>query len=610
VGFFGSTRLADPSQHKFESVSFDLVNIQSVVGGLALASGLLLATGCSIVHNTTYLQATRADEAGDYGKAATLYKALSAEEPSSLQQAAQFRLADLLLEGQGVPRDPREALRLWQLVCDGPDQAWRRLASTRLGRVFEQGLPDIEKDRIKAAHYYAKAVAEGNKVAQDGLERVSAYPDVFVARHAEEFQRRDTSPAPAGTMRAYELFKTADYKPALEIFLWHARNGNAEAQAAVASFYKEGLFVTPDPRRYAAWAFLAARNGNRRAQLELGLLYRKSDHLPADDDEAEQWLRAAAAQGVADATNELGVAALYPFGKDRQRDPRLAFRYFTEAAAAGSTHALVNLGDAYLNGIGVARDRNRAREAYTAAAARGHMLARQRLFAEFNVVASVPIVAPGASAAPSATPAKTTAALQESQETSPKQSDTPTAVEVYSRLSRSVLRLYALNPSKKDPGISQGSAVALTPRLAVTNCHVIAKKEAYGAKTTAGLILFRLVAGDTHRDVCLIQTDKDLSPIESIRRYDDLKVGERVYAIGSPEGLENTLSEGIVSGLRVQADTKYVQITAPITHGSSGGGLFDERGRLIGVTTRGATSGNLNFAVAIDAALDILQKVK
>jgi TPR repeat protein len=565
----------------------------------------ILATACSIVGTTTYLQATRADEAGDYPKAARLYTTVAAGDASTnLQQAAQFRLAQMLFEGQGVSSDPREAVRLWQTVAKGPDQSWRRLAYSRLGRLYEQGLAgQIEKDRVRAAEYYAKAVEEGDKTSAAGLERMSAYPDVFVARRADEFQHRTTSPAPAGTMRAYELFKAADYKPALEIFLWHARNGNAEAQAAVASFYKEGLFVTPDPARYAAWAYLAARNGNRRAQLELGVLYRTSDHLPADDTEAEKWLHAAAEQGVADATNELGIMALHPYERTRQPNPRQAFRYFSEAAAAGSTHALVNMGDAYLKGIGVDRDRNRAREAYMAAAARGHVLARQRLFTEFNVTAPAPSNTPEPPPAPSTQAAKTTAAR-------PKQPELPTPVELYSRLSRSVLRLYALNRSSKDAEISQGSAVALTTRVAATNCHVIEKKEAYGAKIADTVILFQLLAGDARRDVCVIQTDKELSPIETVRRYDDLKVGERVYAIGSPRGLENTLSEGLISGLRVSKGIKYIQITAPITHGSSGGGLFDERGRLIGITTLGANSGNLNFAVAIDEALDVLGKGK
>src|SRR5581483_3840839 len=473
-----------------------------------------LATACSIVGTTTYVQATRADEAGDYAKAAGLYQTVAAGDAStSLRQAAQFRLAQMLFEGQGVTSDPREAVRLWQAVANGPDQSWRRLAYSRLGRLYEQGLPgQVERDRVQAAQYYAKAVDEGDTTAQGGLDRMSAYPDVFIARHADELHHRATAAAPAGTMRAYELFKAADYKPALEIFLWHARNGNAEAQAAVASFYKKGLFVTPDPARYAAWAYLAAKNGNRRAQLELGVLYRTSDHLPADDDEAEKWLRAAAEQGVADATNELGIMALHPYGKNRQPDPRQAFRYFSDAAAAGSTHALVNMGDAYLKGIGVERDRNRAREAYTAAAARGHVLARQRLFTEFNVTAPAPSDAPAAPPAASAQATKTTAALPKPQEVSPRPPELPTPVELYSRLSRSVMRLYALNPSSKDSGISQGSAVALTTRVAATNCHVIEKKEAYGAKTADTVILFKLLAGDARRDVCVIQTDKELSP--------------------------------------------------------------------------------------------------
>lgn len=572
----------------------------------------LLVTACAIVDNSTYLQASRADERGDYPKAARMYRTVAAGDAStSVRQAAQFRLAEMLFEGQGVNPAPPEAVGIWQDVTKGPDQSWRRLAYSRLGRLYEQGLPgQIERDRVRAAEYYVKAVEEGDKASEAGLERMSAYPDVFVARHQDEFQQRTTSPAPAGTMRAYELFKAADYKPALEIFLWHARNGNAEAQAAVASFYKEGLFVTPDAARYAAWAYLAARNGNRRAQLELGVLYRTSDHLPADDTEAETWLRAAAKQGVADATNELGNIALHPYERSRQPDPRQAFRYFSEAAAAGSTHALVNVGDAYLNGIGVKRDRNRAREAYTAAAARGHVLARQRLFTEFNVTAPAPSDTPASPSAASAQTTKTIAALPKPQDASPRPPELPTPVELYSRLSRSVMRLYALNRSSKDAEISQGSAVALTTRVAATNCHVIEKKEAYGAKSADTVILFQLLAGDAGRDVCVIQTDKPLSPIETVRRYDDLKVGERVYAIGSPRGLENTLSEGLISGLRVSKGIRYIQITAPITHGSSGGGLFDERGRLIGITTLGADSGNLNFAVAIDEALDVLGKGK
>jgi S1-C subfamily serine protease len=75
-------------------------------------------------------------------------------------------------------------------------------------------------------------------------------------------------------------------------------------------------------------------------------------------------------------------------------------------------------------------------------------------------------------------------------------------------------------------------------------------------------------------------------------------VGERVYAIGAPEGLELTISEGLVSGLREYENVRVIQTSAAISHGSSGGGLFDVNGRLIGITTFSLKEGqNLNFAL-------------
>ena len=81
----------------------------------------------------------------------------------------------------------------------------------------------------------------------------------------------------------------------------------------------------------------------------------------------------------------------------------------------------------------------------------------------------------------------------------------------------------------------------------------------------------------------------------------NLKVGQRVYAVGAPEGLELTLSEGLISALRSVANFRYIQTTASISHGSSGGGLFDAQGRLIGITTFYWSDGqNLNFALPAD----------
>jgi len=83
--------------------------------------------------------------------------------------------------------------------------------------------------------------------------------------------------------------------------------------------------------------------------------------------------------------------------------------------------------------------------------------------------------------------------------------------------------------------------------------------------------------------------------------YGDIRVGEPVYTIGSPRRLERSLGQGIVSGVRHLDGVTFIQTTAQISPGSSGGGLFDAAGNLIGVTTKTLKqSQGLNFAIAID----------
>jgi Trypsin-like peptidase domain len=80
-----------------------------------------------------------------------------------------------------------------------------------------------------------------------------------------------------------------------------------------------------------------------------------------------------------------------------------------------------------------------------------------------------------------------------------------------------------------------------------------------------------------------------------------IRVGQRVYAIGAPRGLELSISDGLVSSIRPYGAFPLIQTNAPISKGSSGGGLFDTDGRLVGITTSSAIDGqNINFALAAD----------
>lgn len=131
----------------------------------------------------------------------------------------------------------------------------------------------------------------------------------------------------------------------------------------------------------------------------------------------------------------------------------------------------------------------------------------------------------------------------------------------------------------------------------LSNFHVIAFAHQIFIQTKSGTrSLAAVVFGDSDKDLAILRTagSASASPADFA---DAPKVGQKVYAIGAPKGLGWTFSDGLVSGLREQGSNKLVQTTAPISPGSSGGGLFDEGGKLVGITTLQFEDGqNLNFA--------------
>jgi S1-C subfamily serine protease len=148
---------------------------------------------------------------------------------------------------------------------------------------------------------------------------------------------------------------------------------------------------------------------------------------------------------------------------------------------------------------------------------------------------------------------------------------------------------------------SQGSAVAVSSKEAITNCHVVAQAKVITLANAGTTLRAELIAADRKTDRCYLRVlDGELEPVPGLRDYSALEVGEAVFTIGSPKGLVNTLGQGVLSGLRRSEDeVEYIQITAPVSEGSSGGGVFDDRGNLIGVATFTIRDGqNLNFAIA------------
>ena len=150
---------------------------------------------------------------------------------------------------------------------------------------------------------------------------------------------------------------------------------------------------------------------------------------------------------------------------------------------------------------------------------------------------------------------------------------------------------------------SLGSGVIIAPRDVVTNCHVLEKASRIVVVQGGVQRRARLRFEDIARDLCQIRLDDGFpngKPVEKLVPSSQLEVGQPVFAVGSPRGLEHTLTRGIVSALReTKNKTSWlIQTDAAISPGSSGGGLFDQEARLIGITTLIAKdSQGLNFAI-------------
>lgn len=203
---------------------------------------------------------------------------------------------------------------------------------------------------------------------------------------------------------------------------------------------------------------------------------------------------------------------------------------------------------------------------------------------------------------------------------------------IFARRSPGVVTIFAYfgDPSSADTPFSQGSGFVISNAgYVLTNSHVITNAgEARKVRAAAHLFVefsdgdrveAKAVGWDLYDDVGLIRVDPSRHAVSPVPLGDSaaVVVGSPVAAIGSPLGNENSLSVGVVSAIHRSIDAltvaKYkvvdaIQTDAAITHGNSGGPLFDARGRVIGINAQIRSvngSGNdsgIGFAIPIDAA--------
>lgn len=175
--------------------------------------------------------------------------------------------------------------------------------------------------------------------------------------------------------------------------------------------------------------------------------------------------------------------------------------------------------------------------------------------------------------------------------------------QVFDKVKDSVVVVKTLDAKGKT--IGQGSGVMLPSGKIGTNCHVVKNGASFQVGSGNRFVMAIVWGSDEDKDICLLEARGLTFEPAQLGQASRLKVGEPVYAVGAPKGFELSLSDGIVSQLR-GGPPPFIQTTAAISPGSSGGGLFDAEGRLVGFTTLYIEGGqSLNFAMPVEWAGEI-----
>ncbi|MGO4885074.1 MAG: trypsin-like peptidase domain-containing protein [Bryobacteraceae bacterium] len=160
--------------------------------------------------------------------------------------------------------------------------------------------------------------------------------------------------------------------------------------------------------------------------------------------------------------------------------------------------------------------------------------------------------------------------------------------------------LLVIQDSSGEP-MSLGSGFVLRDGLVVTNEHVVSGGRSGYCRLAGKSVSYQIagtVAVDIAHDLAIMAIDGLRAPALPIGDSGQLAAGDTVYVMGNPEGLEGTFSQGIVSAIRDIRGERMLQITAPVSPGSSGGPILDGGGNVVGIAEATFKEGqNLNLAI-------------
>lgn len=176
-----------------------------------------------------------------------------------------------------------------------------------------------------------------------------------------------------------------------------------------------------------------------------------------------------------------------------------------------------------------------------------------------------------------------------------------TATEIAKTVIKSTVSIVALD--KISQPLGYGSGFIIDNETIVTNVHVIeGSSSAYvllnGQEKKYSVSGY--VAIDKANDLVILKVPDLYGTALTLGSETFPDIGEKIYAVGNPKGLNGTFSEGIISGIRDLTTNQVLQITAPISPGSSGGPVLNASGQVVGIAFASFSEGqNLNFAIPV-----------
>ncbi|MDR3491381.1 MAG: trypsin-like peptidase domain-containing protein [Gammaproteobacteria bacterium] len=186
------------------------------------------------------------------------------------------------------------------------------------------------------------------------------------------------------------------------------------------------------------------------------------------------------------------------------------------------------------------------------------------------------------------------------------------AEKVYQDVNTSIFMVFDIKNHDYKKAVEYGSAVAVGKDILATNCHVALKGDEHLIKINSKLIPTTVLYVNEPQDLCLLKINQKILKPVKLRNANDVRIGEEVFTIGSPKGYERTISRGIISNKIKYNMTSILQTDAAISPGSSGGGLFDTKSHLIGITflkNEGAGVEGIGFALPTELIAAVVNKL-